>query len=138
MILADDLRNRCSERLLIMLIESAEPLDDEGVLDGGDDRLDARRLEQSRSLPVSDLHLSEGCARSHLTGHCHDDPIGSGIVVGRTRDDYRGPLLGGRLIGKRKRNQDDVAEAIAGRRRHRLRCPRHVRRRLPRTSSLRG
>ncbi|SRR5258708_35588510 len=64
-VLADDLRNRCSERLLIRLIEFAELLDDEGVLDDGDDRLDARWLEQPRSLPVSDLHRRGGTGDTH-------------------------------------------------------------------------
>ena len=44
-----------------------------------------------------------------------------GVVDGATDDD-RGAFLGTGLVGEGERNQDYVAEAIAGRRRHRRSC----------------
>ena len=54
-----------------------------------------------------------------LTGHGHDDEIGPLGVVGLGADHHRWALLGGGLIGKRKRHQDDIAELKGRHRRHR-------------------
>jgi len=55
---------------------------------------------------------------------CHDDEIALRGVVGGAANDDRGALLGAGLVGERERDQEHVAEAIAGRKRHRQDYPR--------------
>lgn len=64
-----------------------------------------------------------------LAGDRHDDELATIEVVGRARDDDGGSALGARLIGEGERNEDDVAEAKADRRRHRRGYPRPCRKR---------
>ena len=45
-------------------------------------------------------------------------------VGGIVTDDDRGAFLRPSLVGERERDEDDVAESIGGRRRHRWGCPR--------------
>jgi hypothetical protein len=67
--LANDLRNRCSERRLILLVESAEPFDDERALNSGNDRLDGRGFQEARSVPAVHLHIAHALGGPQLAGH---------------------------------------------------------------------
>ena len=76
MVLADDVCDRLPERGLIVGIKLSEPLDDEGVLDGGDDGLDGRSLEQSRGFSVQHGDFPDSLSWPRLAGDGHDDEIG--------------------------------------------------------------
>ena len=60
-----------------------------------------------------------------LAGNRHDDEIALRSVVNSTADDDCGAFFGAGLVGEWEWHQYDVAEAIAGRRRHLRDYPRH-------------
>ena len=94
------------------------------MLDSGQDGFDQGCFRQDRSLPVADEHLAKSSGRpKNLTRDSHHDHVWPALLVRVRADDDGRSLLRGGLIGKRKWDQNDVAEAIGGRSRHRQSCP---------------
>lgn len=89
----DRLPNHPPQRLLIRLAELAERLRQHGFLDGHDDRLEYRRLEQAGGLPVLDHRLPEGQRCPNLTRNRRQDHIGLLLVVALSADDDGRPTL---------------------------------------------
>jgi len=121
---ADESRNHLSSRSLVFRLQPTQALEDYALLRREDDGLDGGGLEQSSSLPVLDNDVSESWCPAYLTGDRHKDYVSAVLVVGVRADDQRRAFLASDLIGKRKGDQDDIAEFKAGRTRHRLDCSR--------------
>lgn len=91
-----------AKRGLIRCGESAQFLEDEGWVDGGEDRFEDGWLEQSRPLPILYLHLTQGEKRGLPTGDRHNQEIGASLMVGRAADHDGRTAFDGGLIRKRK------------------------------------
>ncbi len=91
-----------AKRTLIRRGESAQLLEDEGLVDGGEDGFEHRRLEQSRALPILHLHLAHGEGRGLSTGNRHDQKIGAGLMIGRAANHDGRTAFDSGLIRKRE------------------------------------
>jgi hypothetical protein len=105
-------------------LDLSELTDDEALLEGGQNRLGHRGLEEAGLLSRGDRHLAEDGGGSDLPGHGHDDEVAAVLVLSLRADDDGWPFLGAGLVGEREGKEDDVADPMAGRRRHRGDCPR--------------
>ena len=125
---AEDLPQGGAKRLNIVAPKRSELLQDQSLFDCRDDGLDQRCLWKSRALPVADQYLTKSSSRpENLTRDSHDDHVRPPLMI-RVRADNDGrSLFRGGLIGERKWDEDDVAEAIGGRIRHRRSCPKRRR-----------
>src|SRR5262245_54128600 len=108
-----------------MLAEAPQRTWDQTSLDGCDNRLDNRRLEQSSLLPVAYLGLGECRSRAELARDGHDQEVRSRLMVGRGTDHHRRTLLDSAVISERETDQNDVAELKAGHTQRRLDCPKY-------------
>lgn len=70
-------------------------------------------------MPCGDLAFAKCEGGPHLTADSQQNEVGFRVMVGLRADDDGGALFVSRLIGKRKRDQDNGAEVITGRIRHR-------------------
>src|SRR5438132_11318186 len=82
------------------------------------------RALQSGASPVGNQHFANGAGwPKNLARDRHHDHVRPAAMIGGGTDDDGGTLLRGGLVGERKRYENDVAEIIGGRIRHRRRCP---------------
>ena len=102
------------EPLLIGGRWRAEGLAHQSRLDGGDEWFERRRFDETGRLPIVDDGLAESARGADLAGDGQDDQIGALTLIGGAADDHSGALLGGGLIGERKRHQHDCAKGVGG------------------------
>ena len=71
--LAQHGRDRLAERSLIGGLQNTEPLEDEILFKGRENRFDRRWLQQIRRLPLAYLDFTQAGGRMHLAGDRHDN-----------------------------------------------------------------
>src|SRR3954447_8361128 len=72
------------------LLEAAQPPEEQGSVQGEEERLEDRWFQETRFLPAGDRNLANPASRADLAGHGHQDYVRPSLVVcRRTHDDGR-------------------------------------------------
>ncbi len=121
-----------SERPTIGLRKAPQSTNHQNTIQGEEDRLQGRRLQEAGLIPVGNLDLTNPARRTDLAGHRHQDHVRSPPVVRGGADHDGRSFFAACLICEGKWDEDDVTEAISGHIRRRRGCPRpsagHLRR----------
>ena len=112
--LSQNLREHLAQGVLVAGREIAHAADDEGLFECGQDWFGERWFEQPGGLPVNDREGGKVRLSVCLAGDCHDEQVRAVDVVSGAGDDYGRAFFAFRLIGERKRYEDNLAKLVSG------------------------